>query len=169
MGGGGGGGIPSSDLKKLEEKAKKILKPETESCHVFISFAFENEDEVNLLRGQAKNENTELAFDDFSLREAVKSNNEDYIKQKIRERIDRASVTAVYLSQDACNSKWVDWEITESLKRGKGVIGIYKGDTPPAQLPDAFKNFGLKSVKWSHHDLMAAIVEARNNRQSGGN
>ena len=165
MGGGGGGSIPSADLKQLEEKAKQTLKAEGESgCHVFISFAYEDEDEVKLLRGQAKNEKTDLAFDDFSLKEAVSSQNEDYIKQRIRQRIDRASVTAVYLTPDSAKSKWVDWEINESLKRGKGVIGVYKGDALPAQLPAAFNTYGLKTVKWSHQELMHAIAEARENR-----
>jgi len=166
MGGGGGGGIPSSDLKRLEEKAKQSLKdaPADTSRHVFISFAFEDEDEVNLLRGQAANDKTELQFDDFSLKEAIKSKNEDYIKQKIRERIDRVSVTAVYLTKDSAKSEWVEWEIAESLKRGKGVIGVYKGDAPPAQLPSAFKQYGLKTVKWAHQDLMQAIDVASRKR-----
>ncbi|WP_419625389.1 TIR domain-containing protein, partial [Thiolapillus sp.] len=94
-----------------------------------------------------KNEKTDLEFDDFSLKEAVNSKNEDYIKQKIRERIDRASVTAVYLTPECAKSKWVDWEITESLKRRKGVIGVYKGDTPPDQLPTALDRYGIKIVK----------------------
>lgn len=162
MGGGGGGGIPSSDLKRLEEKAKQSLKDTASdtSRHVFISFAFEDEEEVILLRGQAANDKTELRFDDFSLKEAINSKNEDYIKQKIRERIDRVSVTAVYLTNDSVNSKWVQWEIAESLKRGKGVIGVHKGDAPPAQLPSAFKQYGLKTVKWAHQDLIQAIEAA---------
>lgn len=165
MGGGGGGSIPSSDLKKLEEKAKQTLKSPVETgSHVFISFAFEDEDEVNLLRGHAKNEKTELEFDDFSLKQAINSENEDYIKQKIRERIDHSSVTAVYLTSDSAKSKWVEWEITESLKRGKGVIGVYKGDAPPGNLPAAFVTHGLKTVKWSHQELMNAIAEAKKNR-----
>jgi len=166
MGGGSGGSIPSSDLKQLEERAKQSLKGSVTdaSPHVFISFASENEDEVNLLRGQAKNDNAELQFDDFSLKEAIKSNNDDYIKQKIRERIDRASVTAVYLTPDSAQSTWVDWEITESLKRGKGVIGIYKGDALPAQLPAAFKQYGLKTVKWSHQEIMQGINQASKKR-----
>ena len=49
-----------------------------------MSFAFENEDEVNLLRGQAKNEKTDLEFDDFSLKEAVNSKNEDYMSSSDR-------------------------------------------------------------------------------------
>lgn len=164
--GGGGGSIPKSDHKKLEEKAKQSLRSAMTdtSRHVFISFASEDEDEVNLLRAQAKNEKTELEFDDFSLKEAIKSKNDDYIKQKIRVRIDRVSVTTVYLTPDSVKSKWVAWEIAESLKRGKGVIGVYKGDPPPAQLPPAFKDFGLKTVKWSHEELMKAIEEASKKR-----
>jgi len=165
MGGGGGGSIPRPDLDRLEKKAKETLKGCGDAgSHVFISFASENEDEVNLLRGQAKNQNTELEFDDFSLKQAVNSENEDYIKKHIRERIDRASVTAVYLTPDSAKSEWVDWEIRESLRRGKGVIGVYKGDAPPAQLPSAFNEFGLKTVKWSHQELMDAIAEAKKNR-----
>lgn len=166
MGGGSGGSIPSSDWVRLEAKAKQTLTEATTdtSRHVFISFAFEDEDEINLLRGQAKNDKTELEFDDFSLKDAIKSNNEDYIKQKIRERIDRVSVTAVYLTKDSAKSKWVEWEIAESLKRGKGVIGVYKGDAPPSQLPAAFKEYGLATVKWAHQELMQAINKASDKR-----
>lgn len=167
MGGGGGGGISSSDLKRLEEKAKQSLKePSADtSPHVFISFAFEDEDNVNLLRAQAANDKTQLQFDDFSLKEAINSKNDDYIKQKIRERIDRVSVTAVYLTNDSAKSKWVEWEIAESLKRGKGVIGVYQGDRPPAQLPAAFGEYGLKTVRWAHQDLMQAIATASKTRR----
>ncbi|MBU2809791.1 TIR domain-containing protein [Acidithiobacillus ferrooxidans] len=55
------------------------------------------------------------------MKQAVNSENENYIKQKIRERINRTPVTAVHLTPDSAKSKRVDWEITESLKRGKGV------------------------------------------------
>lgn len=164
--GGSSGSISWSDLQQLEKKAKQSLQEASDdtSRHVFISFAFEDEDEVNLLRGQAKNDKTELEFDDFSLKEAIKSQNEEYIKQKIRERIDRVSVTAVYLSKESAKSKWVEWEIAESLKRGKAVIGVHKGDAPPSQLPAAFRQYGLRTVKWSHQDLMKAIDEGARKR-----
>lgn len=167
MGGSGGGGIPSDNFRKLEERAKQELKKASTdvSPHVFISFAFEDEDEVNLFRGQAKNKKTDLQFDDFSLKEEIKSNDEDYIKRKIRERIDRCSVTAVYLSKDSAASKWVNWEIEESVRRGKRVIGVHKGDAPPANKPQAFVDNGCKCVKWSHEELNRAINEAAKQRE----
>ena len=165
MGGSGGGSLPSSDLGRLEQHAKESLKAGSAGeSHVFISFAVEDEAEVNLLRGQAKNEKTELDFDDFSLKDAIKSKNDDYIKQRIRERIDRASVTLVYLTPDSAKSKWVDWEISESLKRGKSVLGVHKGDTAPAILPTSFLENKLKVVKWSHDEIMKAIEIAKRKR-----
>jgi len=167
MGGGSGGGIPSDVIRKLEESAKQKLKEGTTdvSRHVFISFANEDLNEVNLLRGQAKNENTDLQFDDYSVKEPFDSTNAEYIRSQIREKIERTSVTVVYLSENSAKSRWVNWEIEESLRRGKGVIGVYKGDAPPATLPTAFAENGCKSVKWTHDGLMKAIEDANQRRE----
>jgi len=162
MGGGSGGGISIADMQKFEAKAKQSLKEaETaEARHVFISFAYEDLDEVNLLRGQAKNDKTDLVFDDHSVKEAYDSSSADYIKRQIREKIDRVSVTVVYLSEHSAKSRWVNWEVEESIKRGKGVIGVYKGDHPPSNLPSAFSDNKCNAVKWSHEGLTRAIAEA---------
>lgn len=166
MGGGGGGSISSGDVRTLEDKAKeKLTQAAADACrHVFISFAYEDVDEVNLLRGQAKNDKTDLQFDDFSVKEAFNSTNADYIKRQIREKIDRCSVTVVYLSGSSANSDWVNWEIEESFKRGKGVVGVYKGDAPPKSLPKAFSDNKCNAVKWSHEELTKAIETASQDR-----
>lgn len=63
MGGGGGGGSRNiGDLSKLAEEAKKALSRDRRN--VFISFAYEDIDEVNLLRAHSKNELSEIAFND---------------------------------------------------------------------------------------------------------
>ncbi len=166
MGGGSGGGLFSSDIKSLEDKVKQRLAEAKVdvSRHVFISFDHDDLDEVNLLRGQAKNDKLDLQFDDHSLKEPVDSANADYIKRNIREKIDRCSVTVVYLTDKTASSEWVNWEIEESLKRGKGVVGVHKGDMPPAKTPPAFQQNGCKAVKWGHAALMAAIEEASTKR-----
>lgn len=166
MGGGSGGGLFGSDIQSLEETVKKRLAEAKadSSRHVFISFDHEDLNEVNLLRGQSKNDKTDLQFDDHSVKEPYDSENADYIKRKIREKIDRCSVSAVYLSEKSATSKWVNWEIEESLKRGKGVIGVYKGDAPPANKPPAFEKNGCKAVKWEHASLTKAIEEASTKR-----
>jgi len=168
MGGSRGGGIPSDNFRKLEERAKQELNKTSEgdaSPHVFISFAYEDLDEVNLLRGQAKNDKSDLQFDDYSVKEAFDSANADYVKREIREKLDRTSVTIVYLSDNSAKSEWVNWEIEESIKRGKGIVGVYKSDAPPTNLPKVFTDNDCKSVKWTHEELTKAINMATKKRE----
>lgn len=167
MGGGSGGYISGSDIERLENKAKEQLKKTAtdSSRHVFISFSHNDLDEVNLLRGQSKNENTEFKFDDHSVKEPFNSSNADYIKRQIREKIDRCSVTVVYLSTNSSKSDWVNWEIEESIKRGKGVIGVYKGNTAPTTFPEAFSKHKCKSIQWTHEGLKNSIEEASQKRK----
>lgn len=166
MGGRTGDSLPTNAFQKLERIAKEKLKEASEgvSRHIFISFANEDLNDVNLLRGQAKNERSELQFDDHSVKEAFDSKNAEYIQRQIREKIDRVSVTVVYLSNSAAQSEWVNWEIEESLRRDKGVIGVYKGDALPKALPKAFARNKCKSVKWTHEGLAKAIDEAAKKR-----
>lgn len=166
MGGSSGGGLRSLDISLLEDKVKQQLAKAKDdvSRHVFISFDHDDLDEVNLLRGQAKNDETDLQFDDHSVKKPYDSIDADYIKRQIREKIERCSVSVVYLSDKAAASKWVNWEIEESLKQGKGVIGVYKGDKPPAKTPPAFQQNGCKAVKWEHSALIKAIEEASTKR-----
>lgn len=157
MGGNSGGSLSLSDLNELELKAKKILSESEHKKHVFISFCHKDIDEVNLLRGQAKNENSELEFDDYSVKEPFDSENAEYIKRKIREKIKHASTTIVYLTDKAASSKWVNWEIEESIRQGKKVIGVYKGESAPYRLPNSFVENKCKCVRWRHADLMREI------------
>lgn len=164
--GGGGRGLSEDELKALEQIAKDTLKGSIspEKRNVFISFASEDLTEVYLLRGQAQNENSELGFIDRSLQRPFDSKDAEYIKRGIRERIKQASVTICYLSEHTAQSKWVDWEIRESIKLNKGVIAMYKGDNPPRKLPPAVKEFGIKLVPWNHKQIMAAINRAAEDR-----
>ena len=166
MGGGGGGrGLTPHELQRLEERAKKSLKGgSVGKCNVFISFSSEDLDEVNLLRGQAKNENSNIEFNDWSLKEPFDSERADYIKRGIRERIRQSSVTVVYVSDKTANSKWVDWEIRESVSMGKGVVAMHKGDGPPENLPKAITDNKIHVVPWNQKQLADAIQKESNNR-----
>lgn len=168
MGGGGGGGrgLRPDELKRLEQLAKETLRKSAEPQRrsVFISFAGEDLDEVNLLRGQAKNEQSDLEFIDRSLQAPFDSREAEYIKRGIRERIRQASVTLCYITKNSVSSKWVDWEIRESIRLGKGVIAMYKGDKPPSILPNAIKEFDVVLVPWKHENLSLAIENAAKKR-----
>jgi hypothetical protein len=135
---------------------KKRGSPEGGSRNVFISFTNEDKPLVELLRGQAQNEDSTLNFNDWSLRAPFDSERADTIRQGIRERIRQSSVTLVYVSDHAAKSKWVNWEVEESVKLGKKVVGVYQGENPP-QLPPAIKKHRIRVIAWSHKGLAKAL------------
>ncbi|UCI32125.1 TIR domain-containing protein [Mesorhizobium sp. B4-1-4] len=135
------------DVRSLEEKAKAALAGGKRN--VFISFATEDMAEVNLLRGQAKNENSDIEFNDHSVREPYDSERADYIKGKITERIKRCSTTVVYVSESTAQSRWVRWEVEQSLALGKTVIATHAGPASSAAIPTWLAQPGIKVVPWS--------------------
>lgn len=154
--------LGNDELRALEEVAKTSIREgaQPQKRNVFISFVEEDLNEVNLLRGQAKNENSNLEFNDWSLKEPFDSNNAEYIKRGIRERLRQCSVTICYITENTAKSKWVDWEIRESVKLGKGVVVMHKGDTPPKNLPPAVKELGIKPIPWDQKEINKAVDKA---------
>jgi len=170
---GGSGGYSSSiqprDVDKLEDIARKEIErkkepQDTPRRRVFISFQNDDLNEVNLFRGQAKNENSELDFIDSSIRVPFNSENAEYIKRGIRDRIDQCSVTVVFIGKNTHKSEWVDWEIRESIKRGKGVVAVKSSDDPSIKIPKAITENNIKVVSWRHAKIKDAIEEAAINR-----
>lgn len=164
MGGGGGRGSSRDDITRLEELARESLRNgEAEGKrNVFISFVEEDLQEVNLLRAQAKNENSELEFNDWSLREPFDSKKAEYIKRGISGRIQHSSVTMVYISENTADSRWVNWEINESIRLGKGVIAVHKGISAPKKIPKALEENNIPVIPWTHEGISAAIEQAAN-------
>jgi len=149
MGGGSGGGWNTlGDIRALEDKAKQVLQGGKRN--VFISFATEDMSEVNLLRATAKNDNSDLEFNDHSVRVPYNSKRADYIKQKITERIERSSYCVVHLSKNTAQSQWVKWEVEKSISLGKTVIATHTKDGKPAKMPGWVQKHGIKVVTWSN-------------------
>lgn len=164
----GGGGSNNYDTRIIDRLAKvahdSFSNAQPEKRNVFISFDNRDINNVNLLRGQAKNENNDLEFNDYSLKEPFNSEKAEYIKSGIRERIRQASVTVIYVSDITHESNWVNWEARESIAQGKGVICVHGGNTPPSKLPDFVRELGLKVIPWKHKELSKAIEDASQKR-----
>lgn len=159
----GGDGGPKrasgEELRRLEAAARDLIRRAGAGArrNAFISFANEDLGKVNLLRGQAKREGSQLEFNDWSLKEPFDSQNAEYIRRGIRERIRQSSATIVFVSDATASSKWVDWEIRESVALGKRVIAVYAGDQAPEALPDAVVEYGISIVRWNHEELQSAL------------
>jgi hypothetical protein len=155
MMGGGGSYTPAfgkgqEEIARREAEAKRELAKATAvRRNLFISFAAEDIDEVNLLRAHAKNENSEIEFIDRSVRVPFDSRRADYIRQRISERLKQSSMTVVYLTPDSATSRWVNWEVERSVELGREVVAFHKGDAPPRALPEAVRRHSIRVVPWS--------------------
>ena len=159
-------GLNNEQRSWFERFAKKDIEKGNggKIRNVFISFDSDDLDEVNLLRGQAKNESSNIEFNDYSLKAPFNSKNADYIKRGIRERIRQSSVTVVYLTDKTAGSKWVNWEIRESIAMEKGVLAMHKGNTPPKRLPKAITENKIKVYSWKQQLISDAIQKQAENR-----
>ena len=64
-------------------------------------------------------------FRDKAKWEEVKKKGEDAIHKWIDDQLDGASVTVVLIGTETSTRDYVDYEITQSHKKGKGMLGIY--------------------------------------------
>lgn len=144
-------------LKRLEEKAREVLRQgeATSRRNVFLSFAAEDLNLVQLLRGQVSNPATDLEANDWSVQSPYDSKEADYIRRRIRERLRHSSVVLCVVSENTAASSWVNWEISEALAMDKRVACVYAGDKPPSRLPRAALAAGVPVVPWNHATIMA--------------
>ena len=151
--------------RRAQEAITSTPKEDRSGKHnVFISFCADDFHDINRLSTLLKNENSNIAFSDRSVRAPFNSKKSDHIKPDIRERIRQSSVTIVYVSDKTANSEWVDWEIRESLAQGKGVLAMHKGDTRPKRLPKAIIENNIEVLPWKQQLINETIQEQAENR-----
>lgn len=122
---------------------------------VFLSFRYEDRQQVDGLRLLAANPNFDLEFYDESVRVAIDSTNADYVKRVIREKINRASITLCLLSPATYTSAWVNWELETSYAKPNRVLYMgLKGVTGDLILPLAAKNHGATWYTWDPDFLL---------------
>ena len=64
---------------------------------------------------------TSSLFADF---EKIKRQGDQAIKNWINKQLEGTSVTVVLVGQQTCSSRWVKYEIQQSIARGNGLLGI---------------------------------------------
>lgn len=127
---------------------------------VFLSFVEEDLPQVRGLRLLAANPNYDLEFYDESVRVPIDSRDAEYVKRVIREKISRTSVTVCLISQATHKSRWVDWELEESEKKGNTIIAMALKGISEAVLPRLIKEGGLTFHAWNLETLGRLIDAA---------
>lgn len=120
---------------------------------VFLSYAYEDIQQVKGLKLLLANPNYDLDFYDESLGEAVDSQNAEYIKTVIGEKIKRSSVTVCLIGKETYKSKWVDWELSKSEKEGNKIIAMALKGIDNAVVPTLIKEKKLNFYPWNPKNL----------------
>jgi hypothetical protein len=94
------------------------------AIRAFLSFVEEDLNLVNLFRGQAKNQDSDLEFSDYSIKIPFDSTNADYIGRGITEQLKLVTLTVCLYGRTTHTSQWVDWELRKTLSLGKPIMGV---------------------------------------------
>jgi len=148
---------------------------------LFISF--QHKDKMrgkgfNLLQ---YNKNVELEFTSRHFLDPVKSQDKEYIKQKVREQLKGSSVTVVLIGKDTKNSRWIPWEIEQSVKNDNGILAIRLKGAPPlpknCKVQKALDAAAAETIAWEPDKFADAIertatgaakgIKARSSRVGG--
>jgi len=158
-----GGGTLYPPTSRSAEEAEQIFKSgveEVESAaskpqvrNVFISFSIIDEGPVNLLRSQAKDPRYDLEFRDYSVKEPF----DERWKTQCRERIAQTSATIVAIGEDTASREAVDWEIEESYRQGKKVIGVRISRERNDPVPQTLREHNAPIVSWNLDDIKAQL------------
>ena len=122
----------------------------------FLSFVEEDLNVVNLFRGQAKNQDSDLEFADYSIKEPFNSTNANYIASGITDQLKLASLTVCLYGPTTYTSKWVDWELRKTLELHKPIMGVCLYDDGRVRYyPAALE--GKPLVKWNIPEIVRTM------------
>lgn len=94
---------------------------------VFFSFHYDNDiHRAERIRNSwlTHADRESAGFFDSSIREKAKRTDDAALRRFIREGMRNTSVTAVLIGAETADRKWVKFEISESIDKGNGLIGV---------------------------------------------
>ncbi|MBW2063206.1 MAG: TIR domain-containing protein [Deltaproteobacteria bacterium] len=93
---------------------------------VYFSFKYKQDvSRAMVVRNSWVTQGKEVAgFIDAADFEELKKKGDDAIRNWINAQLEGTSVTVVLVGEKTCSSRWVKYEITKSIERGNGLLGI---------------------------------------------
>ena len=157
MGGGAYDIHPSGEQGDTEGIFRRALEDARKSRlrNVFISFHVEDEAMVNLLRRQAKDENFDIEFRDYSVKEPF----DEKWKANCRERIAQTSALICMIGKETANRKAVNWEIEEAYRQDKKVVGVRLHRDQNHRIPKPLVENNAPIIEWNLKKISRWLAE----------
>jgi len=124
---------------------------------VFLSFDYNDVQQARGLKLLNKNPDYDLEFYDESLDIAIDSDDANYVKRKIAEKIARSSVTVCLIGENTYKSKWVCWELSKTDEAGNKIIAMALKGINSVILPKIIKEKKLPFYAWEPEKLKNLI------------
>ncbi|MGL1861445.1 MAG: TIR domain-containing protein [Pseudodesulfovibrio sp.] len=131
--------------------------------NVFISHYGRDDEHVGNMKDLLKNAGCTLKNSSIDSSKPNQANNDEYIKQLLRDRIRWAGCVTVLIGPQTHTRDWVNWEIEQAAKQGTRIVGVYINGASDADVPEAFEKYGDALVGWTTDKIIGAIEGSINN------
>lgn len=95
---------------------------------LFISYRADDEGTKykNTLVMWSKNDNGyfDIKFEDTSIGVSINSEDANYIKRRIKEKIEESKTVLVLIGKETHKSDWVEWEIEKAAELNKKLVAV---------------------------------------------
>ena len=126
--------------------------------NVFISHIHENDEGLIGLKDLTARHGLNCRDASITKGKFNEAQNEEYIKYQIlAPRINWSSVLVVYISPEAKNSDFVNWEIEYAHRQGKRIVGVWERGAKDCEMPDALDRYADAVVGWNGESIVDAI------------
>jgi hypothetical protein len=141
---------------------------------VFVSYHHRGDQAYYDEFSRAFHDSYEAIYDN-SLERAVDSDNSEYVMRQIREKyVSGSSCTIVLVGRESWGRKFIDWEISATLDRQHGLLGLQLPSLPivnntvnmPSRFEDNVNSGYAVWMRWDylmmHPHLLATWIEQAN-------
>lgn len=120
------------------------------SKRVFVSFAIEDENARNMLKGQSLNTDSPIEYTDYSVKEPWSN----AWKSQCRERIGGCRGVIALLSRNSLMADGQRWEIKCAAEEGVPILGVYIHSNEQVAPPEMD---GQRKITWTWDGIASFI------------
>jgi hypothetical protein len=124
--------------------------------HIFISHSWSYPDDLKNLRNLLNERGYfNVEFEEASADEPINSANAAYIKQRLKQKIDKSNIVLGIAGMYASYSDWMAWELDKAIELDVPIVGVI----PRGQekISKTVSDRSKEDVHWNTESIVAAI------------
>ena len=125
--------------------------------HIFLSFEDEDIGTVEVFREHMAQEEVELVFHDYPVKEPFESVEAKDTKSHLLELLEETAITMVLIGRTTYADKWVDWEVRTSAGMGKILLGVRLHSDLDHIIPRALRDYNAEILDPNPREVAEAV------------